>query len=769
VIDDPAVRWRQATPWTIQIDPDKDYWETGHINDVAITFRGTLLIGAETGGVWSVAPDGASAVPLSDGWDNPDIRCVRLGQDGDDHVFAGGGALHVTDPSAPVPLFAWHEISSVQKLKPGTIYSIALLRGPRRIVLACDAGLLWAEVPPAGPPSPGCLAALLGVGSKAAWKDAFKWRAAVDGDGTFNGAIFSVVIGSGNRDHQGPPEGLDGTTVVAGAKGSDSSRGLFVGAWESSGDLVMRRAHLTGANDLAQLMMASVSLDVCTSRPARMYAACSDENGRLMTVIRSDDGGHLWDLCGTKLTGGAAGNLTKNAGEQGDDGWNNCVGVSPFDPDLVAVGWQYGPFVSADGGATWYQAEGGNHADHHATTWDPRIATSVGGVTGERLYVCSDGGIVSTDDRGKTFDGPYNKHVHVLQCYSGDGGRESWGSVGACAAMPGLFGAGTQDNGNLYAPVEPSAGPFIHLDGADGGFNCYLPNGWALHEIGLQATAQPVLFSRWDAASQRFVDTRTPPINAPKPGGAKDPNGLTGLFSLEPVQRPSLHRGRESMHAVAGVSDGGSGGDVYGLFIGDDPARAEWRYLGSVGGTPWSVASVDGTSVFVGTGNRRIYNLDPSNGVAVEYLYDADLNATGAILRIVAYANDRAYAIQNWDSSGDIIALRGLVWSPARTGIPTTEGTFWGLTAARNIDNDTLIAVTDAHAWISYDEARTWRRASAGLPVRPHCADVRFVRNGDGSQRLHLGTYGRSAWIADLLPDVEGQVGVPPQPPLHAG
>jgi hypothetical protein len=41
-------------------------------------------------------------------------------------------------------------------------------------------------------------------------------------------------------------------------------------------------------------------------------------------------------------------------------------------------------------------------------------------------------------------------------------------------------------------------------------------------------------------------------------------------------------------------------------------------------------------------------------------------------------------------------ASRGLVWEPSRTGIPASEGSFWGLTGARNIDNDTLLATTDA-------------------------------------------------------------------------
>lgn len=761
-VDDPAVQWRQASFSSILIDKAANRWETGHLNDVAVTWRGTLLVGAETGGVWAVDPEGTSAIPLSDGWDNPDVRCIRFGPDGDDHVFAGGGVLHVTDQSAPVPLFSWYEIPSFTNLNAGTVHSIAIMAGPRRIVVACDQGIFWSEIPPAGPPPKGCLASLFGGGSPPAWKDMFSWRPAKDGDGTYRGTMFSIALGTRNREHHGPIEGLSGTTVVAGALSSGGSRGLFVGEWDKSGDLVMRRAHLSGALDLVQLEMASVAVDVCRTQPSRLYGSASDDNGRLMIVVRSDDGGATWDACGTKLMGGATGDIVKNAGEQGNDGWNNCVGASPFDSDLVAFGWQFGPFVSDDGGATWYQAEGPNHADHHCVAWDPRLAVKIaGGTTSERIYVCSDGGIVSSDDRGKTFDSRYNQHILVLQCYAAAGGRESWGSVGCGPAMPGVVAAGVQDNGNLYATIDPYGGPFTHLDGGDGGFNIFLDTGWALHDIGLQPAPQPIQASRWDPGPRRFVDTRVPPINKPKPGNKKEPKGLTAPLSLEAVLYPTTKRGT-TLRAVCGVP----GGDIYGLYTPDDTANMEWRYLGTVNGDPWSVASVDGTSIFVGTSGRRIYNLDPANGYSVEYLYDEALHDTGTILRIVPFANDRAYAIQDWDTTGDIIALRGLVWERARTGIPTTEGAFWGLDQARNIDNATLVAVTDAHVWISYDEARTWNRASQGLPARPHGADIRFARYHDGHQRLHLGTYGRSLWVADLLPDVDGQVHVPGQPPI---
>jgi hypothetical protein len=752
--DDPSIQWQQATPWAILVDEKRDYWEAGRINDVIVAWSGATIVAADSGGVWAISSDGASATPLGDGWDNPDTRCVRFGPDGDDHVFAGGGALHVTDTSAPVPLFNWKQINSIALKDPGEIHSIAILKSPRRIVVACDSGLLWSEIPPAGPKPVGCLAALLGASSPG-WTDKFSWKRARDGDGTFSGAMFSVAIGSSNRDQRGEPTRLLGTTVVAGAKG-DGSRGLYVGGWDS-GELTMRRAHLAGAGDLAQLEMAAVSVDACRFSPSRLYAACSDRDGRLMVVLRSDDGGATWNECGTKLTGGAKGNLLKNAGGQGDEGWSNCIGASPFARDLVALGWQWGPFVSDDGGQTWYQAEGGNHADHHATYWDPRMALTLDGVSGERLYVCSDGGIVCTDDRGKTFDGRLSKHLQTMQCYSADGARESWGSVGAGAAMVGAVAAGTQDNGNLYATVHSTPGPFVHLDGGDGGFNCLLGTGWILHDIGLQPEPQPVNASRWDPASRTFVGQRTPPINGPKPGAAKDPKGLKSVHSLEAVQHPAMKSGGAFIQAVASV-----GGDLYGLFGGVDGTDTEWRYIGSVPGEAWSIASIDGSSVFVGTNDRRIFNLDPATATAAEYRYDPSLNEKGTIFRIVTFANDRAFAIQNRDTEGDVIALRAGVWTQARSGIPIDEGPFWGLDQSRHIDSQTLVATTDAHVWISYDEAKSWARASAGLPARPHCSDIRFAQEPDGSQRLYLGTYGRSLWSANLFPDSRGTVHAPP-------
>src|SRR6186997_178296 len=86
--DDPAIRWALASPFGILVDETRDVWYSGHVNDILELDTGGLLVGTETGGVWSVDPV-SSTFPLSDEWSNPDINCLALGPDDARHVFAG--------------------------------------------------------------------------------------------------------------------------------------------------------------------------------------------------------------------------------------------------------------------------------------------------------------------------------------------------------------------------------------------------------------------------------------------------------------------------------------------------------------------------------------------------------------------------------------------------------------------------------------------------------------------------------------------------------
>ena len=63
-----------------------------------------------------------------------------------------------------------------------------------------------------------------------------------------------------------------------------------------------------------------------------------------------------------------------------------------------------------------------------------------------------------------------------------------------------------------------------------------------------------------------------------------------------------------------------------------------------------------------------------------------------------------------------------------------------------------LVVSTDDKVYISRDDGQNWQPAALGLPRRPHCGDLRFVRDEEGGANLYLGTYGRSVWVAELLP-----------------
>jgi hypothetical protein len=61
-----------------------------------------------------------------------------------------------------------------------------------------------------------------------------------------------------------------------------------------------------------------------------------------------------------------------------------------------------------------------------------------------------------------------------------------------------------------------------------------------------------------------------------------------------------------------------------------------------------------------------------------------------------------------------------------------------------------LYTATDYGVHASWDAGANWLPVSRGLPVRCHPSTLRFVTEPNGSRRLYLFTFGRSAWKARL-------------------
>ncbi len=367
--------WKLVTNWgslrSGTADAPDSAFHAGHLNDVLrlnVPPYFPTLVASDTSGVWVANEQGGLALPLSTQWDATHLNCLAAGILSELHVYAAGDALYETDTTAPAPLFKWRKIpiqtDGEHPLNPGVIYRVVVVRERRKIVLACERGIFWATIPPAGGPY------------------------------TFK----KVPILPGLR-YSGLVEGAQ-TQIVAGAWGSDLGAhfGIFVGDWTGpGGDLTFTRATITGR--INQRMMLRTEIAACAGDRTQLYAVCGGGGGLtpkldaagnpvldgygdvvwdgdelIYRVLRSGDGGMSWKVTGDtvvgsteKLFGGPKDLLGHTQG-----GYNLCVGVSPFDRDLVAIGVG-GAAVSKDGGKKWsvFGASDHLHADIHATVFDP--------------------------------------------------------------------------------------------------------------------------------------------------------------------------------------------------------------------------------------------------------------------------------------------------------------------------------------------------------------------------------------------------------------
>lgn len=735
-MNDPRVQWQEVSNLSIQVaDGDPGGWEAGHLNSVLIADNGTLLVGSQTSGVWSIANDGGSALPLSDSWTSkPSVNALAYGPDGDTHVFAGGTFLWVTDTGSPVPLLNWVRVASLDAMNPGTIWAIVVVKALRRIVLATDNGVMWSDLP--DPQSrPGCLAGLFGAlgGKRPSAGDGFAWRRAV-GVGA-SGPMWSLT--ETVRGDVELPDQPNQVLVGGGYRsGAESNPGLFFGYWDSWKTLWFTRPRFS--RSAALLDLGTTSVASCSTQRNMVYAVSATTAGTAAGTLSSTDGGQSWVECGDRVDG-ASNTLSQVSGAQGDN-WNNCIDVHPTNPYRVAFGWQNGLFITTNGGATWRAASGNAHADRHAVAFTPPTAARYLQVSSDRLYVGSDGGVVTTDDFGANYDTSYNRHLRNLQFYGPLGERQAWGSFSGFRQFPGLVGGGTQDNGCLFAELDAGPGPWRHLTGGDGGFVTCLSINWILSTVGLQPTPQPVTIARWDPAAHQFVDRRTPPLFG-KGATTPDPAGLLAAQSVEATRGATRQQGDRILRAVAST-----GNSVYGLFAltGDD---AEWHWLGDAPASCWAVAHLDGNDILVGTSDRRIYLLNPVNHLLTEYLYGASLPPSGTVLRFVPFRRDRIFAIVDWGTGGSVVRTTGLMWE--KVTIAAGDPTVWGLDRAFIDGRAVLVAATETGVFSSYDEGSTWGPATLGLPGYPWCAELRYV--GDANRgTLYLSTFGRSTWKAIL-------------------
>jgi hypothetical protein len=742
--------WKLVSFWGSLRDGDPNSqdatFHAGHLNDVLRLNTAPyfpILVASDTSGVWLVNEFGGVAIPLSWNWDFPHLNCISPGFYSDQHIYTAGDALYETDTTFPFPLFNWRRIpiqtDGEHPLNPGKIYRVIVVRERRKLVLASDGGIFWADIPPAG------------------------------GNYSFRQAPFLP----GTR-YSGLAEGAQ-NKVVAGAWGSDLKAhfGIFIGDWTGPlGDLIFQPATITGSLNARQMLRTEIA--ACATDRSRLYAVCGGGGGLtpkldnagnaqkdnfgdvlwngddlIYRVLSSRDGGATWQVTGNVITGSSdklfGGSKDVLGHTQG--GYNLCVGVSPFDPNLVAVGVG-GPAISKNAGKDWELFSSPHlHADIHGLFFDQTDPARL------RLYICSDGGLASTPDMGKTYATGANRQLPNFQFWR----------FGASFQNSGLIGGSLQDNGDAYTMLYVNADPWKDLDGGDGVLMMFLQSGHLVrHNNTLSAKdssgtdieyGSKTRIAAWDDTKRAFQDLKlfpsaplslgVIPVDATNDGLINRNQGNFNIVEVVDVPTWANSTG-QPMLAVAAEAE-----TVYGLF-GDGKGSFVWNQLAVVPHQPnkdasgnelpyfaTATASFDGNGVLVGMNNGKVFRLDAPTWTVTDLTIPGNTNG---VIRFAASPPIFAIAGQR------IFRQNGTTWTDVTPTTPAPTSSFTAVTTDRSSPRRELFLASSSQIWTSTDDGTSWFDLTGGLPRAPQIQDLRFVTESSGASFLYVSTFGWSAF-----------------------
>ena len=778
--------WKRISDFGIlndsQADPNDagSPWHAARLFDVLRVggvASGPLLCANRQSGLWIVNPLGGPAIPLSWDWPapnvwtgpKPDVVCLAQGLTSQ-HVYAGGSALSETDVTKPAPLFNWRSISiadaNKKDLKPGTINRIVVISQLQKLVLACDNGVFWAHIPPPG--------------------------------GTY---VFQQAALPGQR-FSGLALGL-GTSVIAGAWGTNLSpvistlhAGIFVGTWATGmGPLNFKPATIFDVN---VRLMRRTDIAACANDRRFLYAVCSGGNptkpeidpatGKfavdafgnvvwtndddfILRVLRSEDGGVTWHRTGKLVIDNPQplfpGSPKGDVAGHTQNGYTGCIGVSPFDPAVVAIGMT-NQLLSKNHGEGWQlftdDSGPGNlhrHADTHAMVFDPALPGT--------LHICCDGGLVTTSDLGTSWQTGANRQLPNLEFYK----------VAPSLKDSGLVAGSLQDNGNIYAPQYITLDPWKTLDYGDGVMTQFVSTGDLLRQNNTleapDASGTQIEYGRqvraasWDSKQRRFTDRSmfsTSPLSQGvipvdnTGAGLTVPAGEDGLELTEPVATPTFANSAGELMVAVGIN----GLTVLGLFAKSD-GNSHWTPLTTVPSLPdldpttgkpkpyflSAITSPDGTFIIIGTNNGKVFRVDTPNSVT----NISDPVISLEIIRIVAFAPDRAFLIAGPGMFRLSITPSGTAtWIHVTgkvlpSGVPATlpgDQPFNALAADPTTTPPTLYVAGGAGIFESRDNGDSWLPFVDGLPTAPLCQDLRWVQEESGVTFLYLATQGWSVF-----------------------
>lgn len=733
-----GITWNLYSP--LGVDKGGDRIEAGRVNDVLETSGNGVLIAADLGGVY-ISTGSSFTVSVSQDWDNPDMNCLAAGPDANLYFAGGGtsttnplGALYVTDKDAsPAILQRWFPIPN--NVNFGVINDMIVVSGTRTLVLATSNGIYHAQIP----------------------------TAAGGGGYTFIQAYFTTVPSPA---FFGIEEGPGQTVVITPDNGTRSATdpGFYVGSFDQAGDLNFVPANLPAPANWGFIQRTSLTAGRTAATRNFMYAATSQGGGKLFKVYRSIDGGRNWVDTNCRINGGGFNAATPGyeIGTQGM-GRNNAIGCHPTNPNVVALGWVWGPYISTDGGATFTGVGiDANHEDH------TRMYFSA---LNDRLYLTSDGGLCylekswnaqQVDLSNPVYHFEYNHRLPNIQFLS-PAVRQFFGESNSSIYRPEYFGGGLQDNGTIYR--MDGAGFWKQLCGTDGGIVDF-----PAHNAGAFWCGWTVIhaYSYFNSDGSLYKPEVNTYIRNGAPGDEPERDWVVGNYTAIPSPDYVNTEGHTMYMVCNHVLDQFAGpppspdmNNIYGIFSNSDGTGHYASFLFDMPLGPSEivsyVASPTGRQIFVGTrgnaqvatftlGSDGVFRLTPTSGIPA-LSYDFVQNYVVKIATMMVNGSPVTYALRRNQGNGEIFKFNPVTnqWTQVRSPM---GGVIYSIEIDPYHSPARLLAATDQSVFATNDDGANWSNISQGLPRMPHCSDLSVVRAQNGSVYYYLSTFGWSAWRA---------------------
>jgi photosystem II stability/assembly factor-like uncharacterized protein len=457
--------------------------------------------------------------------------------------------------------------------------------------------------------------------------------------------------------------------------------------------------------------LGRIGLSLCMSQPDVIHAIYADRIGYFDGLYQSTDGGATW----ARTNDGALGSVFASYGW-----WFGNVRTHPENPQTIYVlGLDF--WRSTNGGASYHDATGGMHVDHHGLDfgWGPNPV----------IYEGNDGGVyVSTND-GSVWSKLYELPVTQVYRVALDAGNGN-----------ALYG-GTQDNGTVRT-LTGSPNDWTMIFGGDGFQPLIHPLNsdhiWAQYQYGNLVFSDDGGFG-WYWADGGIGSGDRSNWNSPLIQDPTDPDQR--YFGTHRV-----YRSTDNTNWVA-ISPDLTGGPHLGK-------------SGQVNGTltTLAVSPLDGDVIWTGSDDGYVHVssnggtdwLDVSAGLPDRWITSV---RTDPFNRETAYVSVSGF---RWGEELPHVYRTvdlGASWTAIAGDLPEAPVNDF---LADPADSDRYYVATDVGVYQTVDGGAAWHMVGSNLPN----VVVTSLAFDSASRKLIAGTYGRSFFSYEVG-DVSGVTGPP--------